>query len=216
MLRAGRGVTQSPGSRMESVCGVKGRRDFQVDGPPLNAQYFKVFPGVAGTILWKRDDVHSVEGEVQRWESAGIYSWCYSECYGDESCPTAPIICPLCCCLSSPAPTVCVRARWCVCVSVYFWCFEELLLSPRCLTSSKFIYVLCEKSRCALKNNFSDYKTQSGNMQGIWKLGLCTDVMTWAIKPVWLFIYCFRIICRSLASRSTQRVMQGDAASAQI
>lgn len=50
-------------------------------------------------------------------------------------------------------------------------------------------------------------------MQGIWKLSLRTVVMTWAIKPVCimllcLFIYCFRTICRSLASRSTQRVMQ--------
>lgn len=37
---------------------------------------FKVFPGVAGPVLWNRDDVHSVDGEVQQWETVGIYSWC--------------------------------------------------------------------------------------------------------------------------------------------
>lgn len=47
------------------------------EAPPHNAQFG--FQGVSWCqrpILWKRDDVHSVEGEVHQWESVVIYSWC--------------------------------------------------------------------------------------------------------------------------------------------
>lgn len=76
---------------------------------------FKVFPGVTGPILWKRDDVHSVEGELQRWESADIYSWCWPSAMVMKAAPTAPIICP-CCCLSSPAASVCVCISLLMCL----------------------------------------------------------------------------------------------------